>query len=206
MYKTIFEKGEFQQVINKSTFLGTVFHIESEEDALKYIQAEKKKHPDARHICWAYLLGEKKDIMRYSDDGEPQGTAGQPILPVLVKKDITNVLVTVTRYFGGILLGAGGLTRAYSSSAAGAVDATSIKTMILSKIVRICLDYTTFNRLQKTIEKSDYILVDNIEYAENVILRLIVKEQDFERLSSFITQATGGKAQTKEIKKLFLPW
>lgn len=206
MYKTISQNGEFEQEINKSTFLATAFHIESEEDALRFIQAEKKKHPDARHVCWAYLLGEKKDVMRYSDDGEPQGTAGQPILQVLIKKDITNVLVIVTRYFGGILLGAGGLTRAYSSSCTGAVDVAGVKTLILSKIAEVQLDYTTFNRLQKAIEKSDYILIDNIEYSENVILRLIVKEEDFNKLCDFITQSTGGKAEAIETEKIFLPW
>ncbi len=206
MYKTISEKGEFEQVINKSTFIGTAYHIESEEDALKYIQAQKKKHPDARHVCWAYVLGEKKDAMRYSDDGEPQGTAGQPILQVLVKKDITNVLVLVTRYFGGILLGAGGLTRAYSSTCTGAVDLAGIKTMVLSSVAKVTLDYTTFNRLLKAIEKSDYIIINNIEYGENVTLTLIVKEEDFIKLSDFICQSTGSKFEAHEEEKMFLPW
>jgi len=206
MYKTIAEKGEFEQVINKSTFIACAFHIESEEEAQEYILKEKKKYPDARHCCWAYLLGDKKDIMRYADDGEPQGTAGQPILQVLVKKDITNVLVTVTRYFGGILLGAGGLTRAYSSSAAGAVDATGIKTMIMSKKVLVSVDYTTFSRIEKTLRASDYILIENIEYLDKVNLYLTVKEDDFEKLSDYFVQVTGGKTEAQEIEKLYLPW
>ncbi len=206
MYKTIAEKGEFEQVINKSTFIACAFHIESEEEAQEYILKEKKKYPDARHCCWAYLLGDKKDIMRYADDGEPQGTAGQPILQVLVKKDITNVLVTVTRYFGGILLGAGGLTRAYSSSAAGAVDATGIKTMIMSKKALVSVDYTTFSRIEKTLRASDYILIENIEYLDKVNLYLTVKEDDFEKLSDYFVQVTGGKTEAQEIEKLYLPW
>ena len=206
MYKTISEIGESEQVINKSTFLATAIPVSSEEEANAFIQKERKKHPDARHVCWAYILGEKKDVMRYSDDGEPQGTAGQPILQVLVKKDITNVLVTVTRYFGGILLGAGGLTRAYSSSCASAVDNAGVKVMMLSSISQVTLDYTTFNRLQKTIENSDYIIVKNIDYGENVTLTLIVKAEDFEKLSDYFTQSTGGKAEATEIEKIFLPW
>jgi uncharacterized YigZ family protein len=206
MYKTISEIGEAEQVINKSSFIATAFPISCEEDAVKFIQAERKKHPDARHVCWAYILGEKKDIMRYSDDGEPQGTAGQPILQVLVKKDITNVLVTVTRYFGGILLGAGGLTRAYSSSCVSAIDNTGVKTMVLSSICEIVLDYTTYNRLQKTIENSDYIIVKNIAYGENVTLTLTVKQEDFEKLSDYFIQSTGGKAKVIETEKIFLPW
>lgn len=206
MYKTISEIGEAEQVINKSTFLATAFPISNEEEATAYIQAQRKKHPDARHVCWAYVLGEKKDIMRYSDDGEPQGTAGQPILQVLVKKDITNVLVTVTRYFGGILLGAGGLTRAYSSSCVSAIDNTGVKTMVLSSICEIVLDYTTYNRLQKSVANSDYIIIKNIAYGENVTLTLTVKEEDFEKLSRFFTEATGGKATLTENEKIFLPW
>lgn len=206
MYKTISQIGEFEQVINKSTFIATAFPVLSEEEATAYIQAERKKHPDARHVCWAYVLGEKKDIMRYSDDGEPQGTAGQPILQVLVKKDITNVLVTVTRYFGGILLGAGGLTRAYSSSSVGAVDNAGVKVMMLSSVSQISLDYTTYNRLQKNIENSDYIIVKNIAYGENVTLTLIVKEEDFEKLSDYFIQSTGAKSKVCEIEKLYLPW
>ncbi len=206
MYKTISDIGEFEQVINKSTFIACAFPISSEDEAQKFIQQEKKKYPDARHCCWAYVLGEKKDVMRYADDGEPQGTAGQPILQVLVKKDITNVLVTVTRYFGGILLGAGGLTRAYSSSATGAVDNTGVKTMLLSQKTSVQLDYTTFSRLEKNLRASSYMIIENIEYLESVRLYLTVKEEDVERLKDYFTQATGGKVKVESIEKLYLPW
>ena len=206
MYKTISDIGEFEQVINKSTFIACAFPIQSEEEAQKFIQQEKKKYPDARHVCWAYVLGEKKDVMRYSDDGEPQGTAGQPILQVSVKKEITNVLVTVTRYFGGILLGAGGLTRAYSSSATGAVDNTGVKTMLLSQRTSVQLDYTTFSRIEKNLRASDYIFIENIEYLENVRLYLTVKVEDLQRLQDYFTQTTGGKTEVENIEKLYLPW
>lgn len=206
MYKTISQTGEFEQVINKSTFIACAFHVENEEEAQALIQKEKKKYPDARHCCWAYILGEKKDAMRYSDDGEPQGTAGQPILQVLQKKDITNVLVTVTRYFGGVLLGAGGLTRAYSSSSAGAVEMTGIKTMVMSSRFTVKLDYTAFSRLEKSLRGSEYIMIDNIEYLESVILHLTVKENDGDRLRDQFVQATGGKAVPELKEKLYLPW
>lgn len=206
MYKTISQKGEFEQVINKSTFIACAFNIESEEEAQEYILKEKKKYPDARHCCWAYVIGDKKDVMRYADDGEPQGTAGQPILQVLQKKDITNVLVTVTRYFGGILLGAGGLTRAYSSSAAGAVDNTGVKIMIMSKRTCASVDYTTFSRIEKSLRASDYILIENIEYLDKVNLYLTVKEEDFQKLSDYFVQVTNGKEEVIELEKLYLPW
>ena len=206
MYKTVADTGEFEQAINKSTFIAHAYHVESEDEVQAIIQAERKKHPDARHCCWAYVIGEKKDSMRYSDDGEPQGTAGQPMLSVLEKKDITNTLVTVIRYFGGILLGAGGLTRAYSSSAAGAVDATGIKTMILSVRTRVYLDYTTHSRLQKAIEKMPYVITENVEYLERVCLYLTVKEEDLDTLCDFFIQSTAAKAEPEVIEKLFLPW
>ncbi|MBR2861190.1 MAG: YigZ family protein [Clostridia bacterium] len=206
MYKTIAETGEFEQVINKSTFIARAFAVKSPEEAVQIVQAERKRYPDARHCCWAYVLGEDKSNLRYSDDSEPQGTAGQPILQVILKKDITNVLVTVTRYFGGILLGAGGLTRAYSSSAAGAIDATGIKTMVLSSKATVCLDYTTFSKIQNTVEKSDYIKIESIEYLEGVTLHLIVQSEDFPRLLADFTQFTLGKSLPKETEKLFLPW
>ncbi len=206
MYKTIAETGEFEQVINKSTFIARAFAVESPEEAAQIVQAERKRYPDARHCCWAYVLGEDKSNLRYSDDSEPQGTAGQPILQVILKKDITNVLVTVTRYFGGILLGAGGLTRAYSSSAAGAIDATGIKTMVMSVKAKVSLEYTAFSKIQNVIEKSEYIKCENIEYLENVTLHLIVKLEDFPRLTADFTQLTLGKALPMEKEKLFLPW
>lgn len=206
MYKTISQTGEFEQVINKSTFIACAFHIETEEEAQAFILKEKKKYPDARHCCWAYVLGDKKDVMRYSDDGEPQGTAGQPILQVLVKKDITNVLVTVTRYFGGILLGAGGLTRAYSSSATGVLDSTGIKIMLMSKRTKVSVDYTTFSRIEKALRASDYILIENIEYLQDVNLYLTVKEEAFQKLYDYFVQVTNGKSEVKELKKLYLPW
>lgn len=206
MYKTISQTGEFEQVINKSTFIACAFHIDTEEEAQALISKEKKKYPDARHCCWAYVLGEKKDVMRYSDDGEPQGTAGQPILQVLVKKDITNVLVTVTRYFGGVLLGAGGLTRAYSSSATGAVDATCIKIMLMSKKTCVSVDYTTYSRIEKSLRSCDYILIENIQYLQEVNLYLTVKEEDFQKLYNYFIQVTNGKSQVIELEKLYLPW
>ncbi len=206
MYKTISCQGDFEQVINKSTFIAKAFFVENEQQAAELIQKEKKAYPDARHCCWAYVLGADKGAMRYSDDGEPQGTAGQPILQVLIKKDITNVLVTVTRYFGGILLGAGGLTRAYSSSAAGAVDNAGIKTMVPSIKGQISLDYTTYSRLESTIKKDVRILIENIEYSDTVNLFLAVKEEDFDAVCLFFTEKTLGKAEFSKSEELFLPW
>ncbi len=206
MYRTVSKAGEFSQTINKSRFIAVVSHIESESDARALIEKEKKKYPDARHCCWAYILGENSENMRYGDDGEPQGTAGLPMLEVLKKKNITNVLVTVTRYFGGILLGTGGLTRAYSSSCAGAAENAAIATMLLCKTVTVTLDYPLFSRLKLPIEKFDGAKCENIEFGQNVTVTLTVKSDKCDEFCGFLTQLSGGRAQMLSGEPFFFPW
>ncbi len=206
MYRTVSKAGEFSQTINKSRFIAVVSHIESESDARALIEKEKKKYPDARHCCWAYILGENSENMRYGDDGEPQGTAGLPMLEVLKKKNITNVLVTVTRYFGGILLGTGGLTRAYSSSCAGAAENAAIATMLLCKIVTVTLDYPLFSRLKLPIEKFDGAKCENTEFGQNVTVTLTVKSDKCDEFCGFLTQLSGGRAQMLSGEPFFFPW
>ncbi len=206
MYRTVSKAGEFSQTINKSRFIAVVSHIESESDARALIEKEKKKYPDARHCCWAYILGENSENMRYGDDGEPQGTAGLPMLEVLKKKNITNVLVTVTRYFGGILLGTGGLTRAYSSSCAGAAENAAIATMLLCKTVTVTLDYPLFSRLKLPIEKFDGAKCENTEFGQNVTVTLTVKSDKCDEFCGFLTQLSGGRAQMLSGEPFFFPW
>ncbi len=206
MYRTVSKAGEFSQTINKSRFIAVVSHIESESDARALIEKEKKKYPDARHCCWAYILGENSENMRYGDDGEPQGTAGLPMLEVLKKKNITNVLVTVTRYFGGILLGTGGLTRAYSSSCAGAAENAAIATMLLCKTVTVTLDYPLFSRLKLPIEKFDDAKCENTEFGQNVTVTLTVKSDKCDEFCGFLTQLSGGRAQMLSGEPFFFPW
>ncbi len=206
MYRTVSKAGEFSQTINKSRFIAVVSHIESESDARALIEKEKKKYPDARHCCWAYILGENSENMRYGDDGEPQGTAGLPMLEVLKKKNITNVLVTVTRYFGGILLGTGGLTRAYSSSCAGAAENAAIATMLLCKTVTVTLDYPLFSRLKLPIEKFDGAKFENTEFGQNVTVTLTVKSDKCDEFCGFLTQLSGGRAQMLSGEPFFFPW
>ena len=206
MYRTVSKAGEFSQTINKSRFIAVVSHIESESDARALIEKEKKKYPDARHCCWAYILGENSENMRYGDDGEPQGTAGLPMLEVLKKKNITNVLVTVTRYFGGILLGTGALTRAYSSSCAGAAENAAIATMLLCKTVTVTLDYPLFSRLKLPIEKFDGAKCENTEFGQNVTVTLTVKSDKCDEFCGFLTQLSGGRAQMLSGEPFFFPW
>ncbi len=205
MYKTVSSQGEFEQVINRSTFIAKAFHADNEAEAKQIIAKVKKLYPDARHCCWAYILGENKNDMRYGDDGEPQGTAGLPMLEVLRKKDVTNVVVTVTRYFGGILLGAGGLSRAYSSSAAGALDNAGIAEMIKTCELDILTEYPLLSRLKNILGKTDCI-IKNIEYSETVTVIVLVKSDLADDLVQKITDALSGKCSVLPKNQFYFPW
>jgi len=202
MYKTLAHSGEFKQVIERSTFIARAEHIESEEEAQKVIGEEKKKYPDARHCCWAYILGEGSDRLRYSDDGEPQGTAGLPMLDVLKKQGITNTVLAVTRYFGGILLGTGGLTRAYSSSATGAIESGTVAVMTETLEITVEVDYSLLPRLTNYL-KGKEVKTKNTEYLEKVIVHLLVRAEEGESIKTSITDCLYGKCVIKEAAKFF---
>ncbi len=205
MYKTIGTDGTFEQTINKSTFLGYCFKVENELQAQEKITELKKKFPDARHCCWAYVLGEDRTQMRYSDDGEPQGTAGIPMLEVINKKGLTNVIVLVVRYFGGILLGAGGLARAYSSTCVGAIDNSTVVQMISCTRFTVTVDYTLHSKMLKPLAKQK-VIAENTEYGEMVTLTLLTPEEEYGRMTEFLTEITNGNADINEKEKIFYPW
>ncbi len=205
MYKTISSDGEFEQTISRSTFIARAFPVENEQDAKQLIAKEKKLYPDARHCCWAYIIGEDKNDMRYSDDGEPQGTAGLPMLEVLRKKDVTNVLVTVTRYFGGILLGAGGLARAYSSSAVGAVENAGIAEMTETCEFDILTDYSLLARLNSILGKTD-CSVKKTDYLEKVTVTVFVKKEYADSLTLTVTDSLNGKCEIYKKNEFYFPW
>lgn len=158
--------GEAEFVEKRSRFIGQVWQVESEAQARELIAKTKSKHYDARHNCWCYVI---HDIMRYADDGEPQGTAGQPMLEVFRRGGIENVLCVVTRYFGGILLGAGGLTRAYAHTAKLALDAAGISEMRLWISMEIVCSYSLFERVKKEIDMSGGS-IDTVDYATDVVI------------------------------------
>jgi len=156
----------------KSKFISYSKPVYSEEEALQFISSIRKKHYDASHNCYSYILGESMNIQRSSDDGEPSGTAGIPILEVLKKEEITNSIVVVTRYFGGIMLGAGGLIRAYTEGAAKGIKASGIVKVQPFAVYRLKMDYGLLSKLQYEIPKKDYI-IEGIEYLENVTMRVL---------------------------------
>ena len=172
----------------RSRFIGQVWPVSSEEEAQERIRAAKKKYHDARHNCWCYILGD--NILRYSDDGEPQGTAGQPMLNVFQREGVTNVCV-VTRYFGGILLGAGGLTRAYGKAARDALAAAGVSTLRLWSRGRLHCDYSLLERIKLDIAALSG-LVDSIDYGADVTITVSMPEGGFEGLQQRLTELSAG--------------
>ena len=171
------DAGESEYVEKRSRFLGCVMPIESEEEAKELIAGIKKQHYDARHNCWCYLLRDGAE--RYSDDGEPQGTAGIPMLEVFHREGVTNLVCVVTRYFGGILLGTGGLLRAYTKAAKDALDDAGISVVRPWKECLLPCPYASLERLKSEISAVSGIITDTI-YADRVTLRLLIPEEQYE--------------------------
>lgn len=173
IYYTISQDGQNQIEIKKSKFICHLFRIDNEEQAREYINQIKKEHYKANHNCSAYLLGENFEIQRSSDDGEPSGTAGVPILEVLKKNELQNTLAVVTRYFGGIKLGAGGLIRAYSTSVSEALDKIGIVEGKLQQILAITISYPQLGKLQNYLE-NEQITIQEINYLENITVKVAI--------------------------------
>lgn len=188
-YRTIRDKSETEIIINKSRFIGRAFPVETEEEALTILSDIRKKHYDATHNCYAYVI--KDGAARFSDDGEPSGTAGMPIMDVLKNKQLVNTLVIVTRYFGGILLGAGGLVRAYSRSAADSVCAACPVLVTPGTRMRIIADYSHFNSIQDFINENT--VVESTEYMENVTVTCIIKSELAEKFRADMIEKTDGR-------------
>ena len=194
MYKTVHEFGQDEVIIEKSTFIGYAKPVNTEEEAVEFINEIKKKHKDARHNVWAYTIGQNMNIQRYSDDGEPQGTAGIPTLEVIKKEDLRDVAVVVTRYFGGIKLGAGGLVRAYTKGAKIGLEAAKIIEKVMFQEVRVRIDYNQLGRVQNEIMNMNYIIKDTI-YADNVEIVVYSRLEDVEKLVSRMTDITSATAE-----------
>lgn len=193
-YKSIHQYGRNELIINKSKFIGTAVPVESEEKAIEFIDEIRKEFRDASHNCYAYVIGENKNIQRYSDDGEPSGTAGMPILNVISQENLVNVAVVVTRYFGGVLLGTGGLARAYTKGCKIALENGEIVDKDLYYDVFFNLNYTLLGKMENELLKNGFIVKDKI-YSENVEFQLIVRDDETDRIISLINEVTAGKAE-----------
>ncbi|WP_018132937.1 YigZ family protein [Effusibacillus pohliae] len=193
-YKTIKGYGEATTIIKKSEFIGYAMPAETEEAAVAFIQSIQKKHWDATHNCYAYQIGPHDEFQKSNDDGEPSGTAGKPILEVIKRKVLKNVVVVVTRYFGGIMLGAGGLVRAYGQAADAALQAAGIVTRSLLQTVHVEIDYTWLGKVEhETLQAGCFI--DQTEYADRVRLSVLVPVEETEPYRKRIANATHGQAE-----------
>ena len=182
--------GEAELVEKRSRFIGRVWPVESEEEARTWIEAMKKKHYDARHNCWCYRI-RAGGTERYSDDGEPQGTAGQPMLNVFQREGVTNLCCVVTRYFGGVLLGAGGLVRAYTQSAKDALDAAGISVVRRWVEVTVPCPYAFFERVRQEVEDQSGV-VGEVEYAAEVTVHALLPEDKVETFTQRLTELGAG--------------
>lgn len=200
-YYTVSEAAEASFIEKRSEFIGYIAPVKTDEEAVNFINTIKAKHRKAKHNVYAYIL-RKDNISRYSDDGEPQGTAGVPVLDVLQKRGLTDVCVVVTRYFGGILLGGGGLVRAYSHAASLACDAAHTMDMCLCHRLKICTDYGMYGKLTYILPNFETITV-NSDFADSVTLELLVLSKKLSALISEITEITNGSAEITDCGDAF---
>lgn len=188
--------GSSEIVIKKSRFLGITAPAETPEEAAQFVTGIKKKYYDARHNCYAYVLGDNCDVLKYSDDGEPQGTAGKPMLDVLKNSGITNIVVVVTRYFGGVLLGTGGLVRAYTEAAKLAVEDTKVQLVRQMQKVEIRTEYSELSKLQYLIAEMG-IDEPEVLYSDKIDMMVAAPQTLVELLCNKVTELTKGKALVK---------
>ena len=187
--------SETEFVEKRSRFIGHVWRVESEEEARARIEETRKKHYDARHNCWCYII--KDGPVRYSDDGEPQGTAGQPMLNVFQREGVVNVCCVVTRYFGGILLGAGGLVRAYTQSAKDALDTAGISVVRRWVAMEVPCTYAQFEAMRREVSAFGGV-VEEVDYGSDVVLSALLPEERAEEFAAHVLDATAGTVEVLE--------
>ncbi|WP_027409272.1 YigZ family protein [Anoxybacteroides tepidamans] len=202
-YYTVKGYGESEIVLEKSRFICYVNRATTEEEAVQFIQSIKKKHWDATHNCSAYLIGEHDHIQKANDDGEPSGTAGVPMLEVLKKKGLKDTVAVVTRYFGGIKLGAGGLVRAYGKAVSEGLKAAGIVERRLMRVMHVIIDYTWLGKVENELRSSIYA-IKNIHYLDQVEVEVFVEETAKQPFLEWMTDLTNGKAEIREGEMTYL--
>ena len=204
-YKTLKQAASDEFIVNKSRFIGYASPCRSEEEALAFLKTIREKHRDATHNCYAYVIGENAGVMRYSDDGEPGGTAGLPMMEVLKARSVVNCCVVVTRYFGGVLLGAGGLVRAYTKGCAIALDAAQVVVMQLSQKLLLDVPYPLWDRVSHAM-KSLPVLIEDTQFGASVEATLLIRVKDLTDVTQKLTALTDAKAEWLELEELHYPW
>ena len=201
-YKTVKNEANAMMVEKKSKFISSVCPCDTEEKALEFLKKIKSQYPDATHNVYAYVIDEN-NIFRYSDDGEPGGTAGMPVLDTIRKEGLVDVAVVVTRYFGGTLLGTGGLVHAYGASCREGLLAAGIITRILCDIVSVKVDYTSVGKMQYMIAEGGYLLEDTI-YDNEVTFKVCLKKEQVDKFIADVTELTCGRAIIKQEEKKYI--
>lgn len=191
LYKSIHQYGRDEIIINKSKFICSVLPISSEEEAIEFIEKIKKEFKEASHNVYSYTVGQNSNIQRFTDDGEPSGTAGMPVLNVINQENLKNVVVVVTRYFGGVLLGAGGLARAYSKSAKIGLEKGLIVHKKLYHEIYAKIEYTMLGKIENELTKNNFIIKDKT-YGESVDIIVLASDEEVERLKNILNDATSG--------------
>ncbi|WP_330671437.1 YigZ family protein [Anaeromicrobium sp.] len=202
-YKTIYEYGEDEQSIQKSRFIAYVKPVKTEEEAINFINSVKEQHKTATHNVPVYVLGQNYEIQRYSDDGEPSGTAGLPILEMIKKEEIKDMAIVVTRYYGGTKLGTGGLVRAYTSTAKLGINKSQVVNKVLHDFVKIRIEYTLLGKMQNEIMNNNYI-IKNTEFDDSVNIYVYSKVEETEKLDNIVKNITKGKTKIQIIDTLYL--
>ncbi|SDB06438.1 YigZ family protein [Butyrivibrio sp. INlla16] len=204
-YKVILEQGCGEIVEKKSRFIANALPVESVQEAEEQIAAFQKKFWDARHNCYAFVIGSDFGVARCSDNGEPSGTAGKPILEVIKGAGVTNVLIIVTRYFGGVLLGTGGLVRAYTQAAQAGLAAAKVGEMVYGKRFHLTADYTLVNGIQYYLRQEE-IPLENETYTDKVEYDITVRMEDADRIIDGLTQKTEGRLGIEETGEGYYPF
>src|SRR5690625_3085384 len=202
-YYTVKQDGTHEINIQKSRFIGYIGRVSSEEKAQSFIQSIKKKHYDATHNCSAYLIGKHDQIQKANDDGEPGGTAGVPMLEVLKRQQLKNTVVVVTRYFGGIKLGAGGLIRAYSRTTADTIRHVGVVECRLVDVISVTIDYSLLGKLENNLHQSNYI-IENTNYLEHVELIVLVQSEEVDIFKKEMIEWTNDQLTMKHLDQKYI--
>lgn len=207
-YRTFLSSGTSEYIINKSRFIARAERVSSQEEAEEVLLQQKKAYPDATHHCSAYILDPQGNTARFNDDGEPQGTAGKPILEVMRRQEITQAIIVVTRYFGGILLGAAGLIRAYAHSAALAVEKAGICQMHNSVLLELKIEYKELDRLKYLLSLPENSFIKQLDtlYAECPRLKLLVKKADAPGAREKLNKYLSGHLNLNISEAGYMPW
>lgn len=200
-YTTVRREGVFEYEDRKSVFIGTAVPVSTEDDALAFIAFIKKKYPDARHHVYAYVLRENS-TMRFSDDHEPQGTAGMPVLDAIRKNGCTDVAIVVIRYFGGTLLGTGGLVRAYSAAAVGALENAEIITYDIYADIKLVVSYSDYQRITPIISECNFRITDTA-YSESVVVNGRISKRDAQNFIDTVNESTSGRVKCEILQEIF---